>query len=342
MPIHSDILQQATRLYGTKLSQITPVTGGHFADVYEFTREQEKVILRISPTDEYIDIQSTRSMLEWMAFVANHDGPVSRPVRSQQGNLVETIRNGNQDFLVVAYEKAPGMLAENLPPQDWSDELIQTLGCTLARLHRIAQVYLPVSAELKRPEWEQGGSCFNPRESMKNADRAILQKRNKVLDTIKCLVKDCEGYGLAHLDLHFGNFYVDAARKNIVLLDFDECAYAWYMMDIAMLLFDVLVVYNGLEPIQFGERFLLNLLKGYHQQKRLSKFWVSQLPHFLKLLEIGVYLMLYRSYNPVTADAWVGKFMPGRRERIEQELPYVNLDFAAIYDQCLKLCEDQV
>jgi hypothetical protein len=46
----------------------------------------------------------------------------------------------------------------------------------------------------------------------------------------------------------------------------------------------------------------------------------------LQLKEMAVYLMLYGDYDPNDEDAWVRRFMPGRRERIEQCAPYVALD----------------
>jgi Ser/Thr protein kinase RdoA (MazF antagonist) len=128
---------------------------------------------------------------------------------------------------------------------------------------------------------------------------------------------------------------VDAEAGRVTFFDFDDCGYGWYMMDIAMLLFDVLVVYDGLDRLRFGEHFLTNLLKGYHAHKPVSLYWIQQLPHFMKLVEIGVYLMLYRSYDPATAGEWVGKFMPSRRERIEQDVPYLELDWGAVHEQVL-------
>jgi Ser/Thr protein kinase RdoA (MazF antagonist) len=163
------------------------------------------------------------------------------------------------------------------------------------------------------------------------ADPLILEKRAQVLSLIQALPKGRDSYGLAHLDQHFGNFFVDAARQQILLFDFDDCAYGWCIMDIAMLLFDVLVVYAGPDRRQFGERFLENVLRGYRTHMPISQFWVSQLPHFLKLLEIGIYVMLHRAYDPATADGWVNKFMPERRYRIEHELPHVDLDFRALH-----------
>ncbi len=94
-----------------------------------------------------------------------------------------------------------------------------------------------------------------------------------------------------------------------------------------MLLFDVLVVYDMEDSRLLGKRFLTSFLAGYREEKVLSEFWVRQLPVFLKLLEIGVYLESNPPYNPETAGEWGRKYMPGRLERIVDEVPYVDLDF---------------
>jgi Ser/Thr protein kinase RdoA (MazF antagonist) len=273
--------------------------------------------------------------LEWLAFLAEQNGPVASPVRSSQGKLIELVEHAGQVYLAGAFEKAPGVLAEGMAPGEWSDELFQALGGALGRCHRAAQDYVPRRSELKRPEWDRAGNCFNPIEELEQATPAILERRNAVLAQILALPKDRESYGLAHLDLHFGNFFVDLERQSIVLFDFDDCAYGWYVMDLAMLLFDVLVVYDGLDRERFGERFVTNVLKGYHVHKPVNQFWLRQLPLFLKLLEIGVYVMLAPYYNPATADEWVSKYMPGRRERIEGEVPYLDLDFEGVYRRVL-------
>jgi hypothetical protein len=48
------------------------------------------------------------------------------------------------------------------------------------------------------------------------------------------------------------------------------------------------------------------------------------MPAFLKLLEIGVYAMLAKPYDPLTCqDEWVNRFMPGRERRIREDIPYL-------------------
>ena len=335
MTLDPHLLTAAAERYDLQPFQLKPVQGGHFSHVFEYRLGQQDFILRLTPPNADVNLVSMRSMLEWLAFLAGQGGPVARPIRSQAGNLIETIDGQEGVYIAGAFEKAPGVLAENMPLADWDDGLFQLLGRTLGNCHRIARDYQPARPEHRRPEWDQGGNCFNPREALEDADRSILKKRAEVLGKIREMPKDRDHYGLAHLDLHFGNFFVDKELQQMVLFDFDDCAYGWYVMDIAMLLFDVLVVYEGSRPVQFGERFLKNLLQGYTTQMPVSEWWVRHLLDFLKLLEIGVYLMLYRGYHEESADNWVSKFMKGRRERIDKDVAYVELDFITVVSQVL-------
>jgi amicoumacin kinase len=321
--------------YGIASSELTALTGGHFASVYGFNSLGRDCILRITPQDQDVNLRSTRLVLEWLAFLADHGGPVSKPIRSLRGNLIESVQCRGQIVLSTAFDKAPGVLAEGMQPEEWSDELFQSLGGAVGCCHRIACKYTPLEED-RRPIWDHGVNCFNPLEDLQGVEAIILEKRRLILDAIASLPVTPESYGLAHLDLHFGNFFVDPASSKITLFDFDDCAYGWYLMDLAMLLFDVLVVYGGSDRQRFGERFLEHLLRGYLSQKSLEPFWIAQFPLILKLLEIGIYIMLYRTYDPLDSVGWAGKFMPGRKQLIEQDAPYVSLDFDHVFHKaCL-------
>ncbi len=336
MPTHLTLIESIAKLYALTPSELTPVTGGHFSWVYEFFRDGQACILRITPPNSDVDLPAMRAILEWLAFLSSQGGPAPVPVRSQNNNLIEVVNLHGQSFIAVAFEKAPGILAEGMSPEEWSDALLHALGQTVGKCHKIAQKYTP-PIEFRRPEWFEGDSCFNPRASLVHADPIILEKRSNILSLIQILPKDPESYGLAHLDLHFGNFFIDIDNLKISLFDFDDCAYGWYIMDIAMLLFDVLVLFKGKDIKEFGEKFLVNLLRGYYSQMPENVFWIRQLPSFLKLLEIGVYLMLYRDYDPLSSDEWVNQFMPGRKYRIEHEIPYIDLDFSSIFQKTINL-----
>lgn len=91
-----------------------------------------------------------------------------------------------------------------------------------------------------------------------------------------------------------------------------------------MLLFDVLVVYDGQEDRQaFARRFLEHLLAGYRTMKSLEPFWLEQLPTFLKLLEISIFIEMGEEWDEATSGFWSRRFMPGRKERILGDVPYL-------------------
>jgi len=159
----------------------------------------------------------------------------------------------------------------------------------------------------------------------------INAEREKVVDYLNSLPKENDNFGLIHGDLHLGNFFIDITRNKIAIFDFDDYVYGWFMMDIATLVFDFPVVYPETGNNELVENFITHLLKGYISVKPISDFWINQLPDFLKLLEIGIYMQVYKDYDPEDNESWIGKFMPGRKARIEDGIPYLEINFEQIF-----------
>lgn len=315
-------LNIAASLYGISEATLQPVRGGNFTHVYSFKRDDRHYILRLTPPNDETDAQAQRSLLSWMAYLAAHGAFVPEPLPSQSGNLVEVISSPEGDWLAVAFTRAEGILSEELSLDQWDAEQFQMLGRSIGKMHAIARGYVP-SNEAGYPDWESGGNLFSDR--IRN-ELWLKEKQSRLLEHIRSLPKPVDAYGLIHCDLHFGNFFVDLPGQKITLIDFDDCAYGWYVMDIAVLLFDILVLYTGSDKDEYALHFLRNFLTGYLAENLLSSFWLEQLPQFLKLLEINVYDMVAKSY-PDDADDWVMKFMSGRKERLENDMPYVDLNF---------------
>jgi Ser/Thr protein kinase RdoA (MazF antagonist) len=277
-------------------------------------------------TDE-LDERAIRATVEWMSYLKDHGAHVARPLRSTRGRLTEVIEHNANDFVVTAFEGAKGMLAEELPRGAWDEELCRSLGSAVGTMHGLSKQYVPPSEVLTRPRWDSSGNCFNPTGLSAAPQSIISDRRAEVLRHISSLPTDVDSYGLIHADLHCANFFVDVETRQITLFDFDDCCYGWYVMDVAMGLFDMVVLYGADGKRDHAAWFLKNYLHGYVRKKRLGAFWVSQLPHFLKLLEIGVYLQVAQLYGSGTDDPWILKFMPGRRERLEAGVPFLDLQF---------------
>ena len=136
------------------------------------------------------------------------------------------------------------------------------------------------------------GDLFGPDQE---AAPAIKARKLEVLAAIDALPKPDDHFTMIHGDFHFGNFFVDPDNDYaITVFDFDDCGYGWPVMDTATQLFDILVLYDGPDRAAFARHFLTCYLRGYRTDRAIDPFWLAQLPHFLKLLEISYYALLAR------------------------------------------------
>jgi Ser/Thr protein kinase RdoA (MazF antagonist) len=137
-----------------------------------------------------------------------------------------------------------------------------------------------------------------------------------------------DSYGLIHQDAHAGNIFVDMSG-GITLFDFDDCCYSWYMNDIAIVLF---YAANGEEdPEAFTHSFMRQFIRGYVRENDIDQEWLREIPHFLKLREIDLYAIIHRSFDVDNIeDRWVASFMKNRKEKILNDVPFIDYDFGEL------------
>ena len=324
-------LKEAAAFYGASLEDLQPASGGNASEVFFARLADKEFVLRLIPPNDEITYQTLQAVQAWVQYLGQSGGPAALPFPALDGQLVKKIISPQGEIAVCAVEKAPGQRAETLPIKSWTAEILQAVGAAAGRMHRLAGSYQPASSELQRPLWDQIGTCFRP-EPMPPEQDPILEKYNQVLEKVSSLPRSPQDFGMIHADFHGANFFIEPSHNRITVFDFDDCCLGWYVMDISMSLFDSLVLYSGADRQAFAANYLKEFLKGYRREKPITTFWLEQIPNFLKLLEIGVYSQVYRYYDPQEPDSWVGKFMSGRRERILEDIPYIDLDFSAFQD----------
>jgi hypothetical protein len=61
----------------------------------------------------------------------------------------------------------------------------------------------------------------------------------------------------------------------------------------------------------------------------LDQDWLKEIPYFLKLREIDLYAVIHRSFDVENiTDPWVAMYMENRKQRIEDEVPFLDFDFS--------------
>jgi Ser/Thr protein kinase RdoA (MazF antagonist) len=332
---------QACRLYQTSPDQLVPLSGGHYNAVYRFPLVKEAPadtpgdlakygILRMWAEEE--SPEQTLEMLEWVRFLSEQGAPVAAPIQSIHGHLLERVAGDCELITVTAFKEVEGTLAERIPPQEWTDDLFCSIGQAVGRMHLASKGYQPVNPSNYRPQWFESNEIQGAMAYFGRVRDPARDKLAAWIDELRLLPSPAEDYGLIHDDLHFANFLVQPDGK-IIIFDFDDCAYGWFAMDVAMALFDVLVLYNAShehESQKFARRFLQQYLRGYREENSLDPFWLGQMPRFLKLKEMCVYASLVGHADIQQPDSWVGRFMRGRAERIANDVPYVDIDFTGL------------
>jgi amicoumacin kinase len=321
---NSAILEEALRRYG-----VTPdrarLLDGFESFMYEFAGASDETILRIGHSLRRSDTL-IQAEVDWINYLAAGGASVARAILSAQGRLVEAIDDGHGgQFMATAFVKAQGKSPWDL---GWSHTLYETYGQLIGRLHALSQHYRPTHPAWQRPQWDDP-ELLDVERFLPASDTIVLQKYRELLAYLRGLPRSIETYGLIHQDAHGTNFFVDEAGC-ITLFDFDDCAYSWYANDIAIVLFYLIT--NRTDASEVTREFMPHFLRGYRRESRLDPSWLKELPHFLKLREIDLYAVMYRSFpdSDHIANEWCAQFMAGRRERIEHNVPYVEFDFESL------------
>jgi Ser/Thr protein kinase RdoA (MazF antagonist) len=339
--MHPHLLTLACQLYSTAPELLTPLSGGYTNAVYKFpllqTLQGSKIceiskygVLRIGVED--CPPGQTLGMLEWVRFLSDEGAPVTAPLPSTNNRLLENLEHEGTRYTLTAFENAEGTLAENVPPTEWTDDLFCSIGRAAGKLHRTSRHYHPSSPTLTRPAWYDAYEIHEATSLLATSSDPACEKLAALISTLKLLPTDPADFGLIHDDLLFANFLIQPDGQ-ISIIDFDDCVYGWCAMDVAMAMFDILVLYNPTTEADkqgFARRFLSSYLSGYRIENDLPQFWQNQIPLFLKLKELCIYATLISHGDIDLPDTWVGRFMRGRSARIANDIPYVDIDFVTL------------
>jgi len=289
--------------------------------IYEFKRENNSYILRIGHSLRRSE-NLIKGEVDWINYLHGGGAGVSRAILAENGELVIAVDDGYGDkFLATVFEKASGK-----PPgkEILGPRFFKEYGRLLGRMHALAKEYTPGNPAWTRPQWDDPIMLevlgWLPESEAKAANKYIELK-----DYLDQLPMSNETYGLIHFDAHLGNMFVNE-QGVITLFDFDDCNYSWFMNDIAIVLF--YIAFGKEDPIAFTQDFMSHFLQGYRRENELDATWLREIPYFLKLREIDLYAVIHRSFDVENIDhPWVVKFMENRKQRIEDGVPFIDLDF---------------
>ncbi len=150
-------------------------------------------------------------------------------------------------------------------------------GQLAARIHNQAQDWTSPPG-FQRPVMDGEGLVgkagylgdFRSHPDLTSAQRDILDRSaEKVIADLETFGRGADRFGLSHADFLPENFLVDG--DSIRIIDFDDCGFGWFMMDIAT----ALHFFRG-EP--YYEAAYKGLIEGYRSHRKLPDEHLALLP----------------------------------------------------------------
>jgi Ser/Thr protein kinase RdoA (MazF antagonist) len=325
---HEGVRDEAAERFGVAPSDLASLAA--FENfVYECTGpDGTDIVLRVSHSSRRT-LDYTLGEIEFVRYLAAAGLPVAKPVLAESGQFVERIEDTDPGayFVATAFERAPGHVFDDAPPlreRFWNAHLFRELGRIFGRLHERAQSYKPSKASFKRQEWHEYDVVDVDRFAPK--DELLVRERTAaIMKRLDALPRTPDAYGLIHADLHPRNFCFDEGL--ITVFDFDNCEYAWFVKDIAVILF---YVARGEAPEHRDEAvaaFMTPFMEGYRERRPCDAAALAAIPDMLALQRSMNYALFhqYRDQDNVddgARDAWQ-RF----RRDIEGDVPVLKLDF---------------
>ena len=329
MKIDPQILSQAALLFNLHVSDLRPL-GGMEGMALEFNRHGLPFVLKITPKskDNPTEAKRLEEKLKFIDFLAENSVCVSRPILSPNGNWVETVETDQTTYLVNILTKAEGKHLDLYQLRGGDPTFFQGWGQVIGQMHRLAKSYkywqkdstgrLPSSLI---DDWRTEHQFF-ANWCQYDDVRAKWIELGRQIETLPI---NRASFGLIHNDLHPWNMLV-TPQGEITVIDFDVCAYHYFIKDIAIAMF--FANWNG-RPArnqskdQYLNLFFQNFMTGYSQENTIDEFWLKQLPIFTKHHQILLFTVFTDEWK--TPNKWQSDTLENWRRQILDEIPVVRI-----------------
>jgi len=324
---NSLILKQAFELFQLNILEVNINKIGNSANlIYELQNENNTYILRISKQNS-CSLSHYEAEMDYVNYLFHMKVNVSKTIPSINNKFVEVIYNNDQYYFVSVFEKANGHPPRVDNAHEWNESLFFQWGKTMGKIHCLAKDYTPKEGIAKREQWNEDIN-FEEGYRIAKEDFAIYNIWIEIINEMNTLTKDKDSYGLIHNDFHQYNFFIH--DDSIIVFDFDDCLYHWYVCDIAISIYhslQTIPINNTQERIEFGIKFIESFLKGYLEENKIEEEWIERIPLFLEYRRICSYNFILKLWRNNELNDSQKEYLKNMRYNIENRLPYIEIDF---------------
>ncbi|MDF2538053.1 MAG: hypothetical protein K0S76_1074 [Herbinix sp.] len=222
--------------------------------------------------------------IDFLMFLGNNGVNVAITIPTLSNDMITEQDFENGKAFAVAFTIADGMQWEEQERVDRN--YIEYIGRELGRIHRCSQKYIINNGNPRR-QYDKNQHLIKAYDTFENYNSDLYKAYKQLMEKLRQLPKNKEYFGLTHGDFMFSNYTLTKDKK-VIVYDFDECEYSWFISDIATFLYFHFI---SAEPsktaikIDGAEEVIVNFMLGYLTENSLPIEGLNQLDIFFKLRE---------------------------------------------------------
>lgn len=242
--------------------------------VYPYQHEGRLCFLRMAPTDEKV-LSQIQAEIDFILYLRAHHYPAMKPIANLSNEYAFLLDSPWGTYCVSAFEGVPGVPIEDSPA---TSELVHAYGQALGQLHALSAKY---EHKASRPAWNEALTRQLLAEA--GASNAILAAADALYAELEKLPTTPDCYGLIHYDFEPDNVFWDESSRTLPVIDFDDCIYGWFAMDVAQALdclgdlseqnmsADFLAGYRSVHPFSLEQEKQLPLMRRYIDLRKYAR-----------------------------------------------------------------------
>ncbi len=281
--------------------------------IYKINSDEKSYILRLVAKKRR-SIEQVNSELHFQNYLYSQGADVISPISALSGDYCISCEIKGKEYLASAFEFAYGKDWDER--NDLNDETIFLIGKALGKIHRLSKEYKPNMQVFSRPLWCDSHELLKAPTLYEKYNPELYKAFVSHIDLLHSLPTSNNEFGLTHGDFLMSNYIIDGNK--ITVIDFDECEYSWYAMDLAICL-RCYIIGDSPETVSekgsLAEQLYSNLMRGYSNDNDVTQLMITGLEPFVRtrdFVEIAQLLDL--------------KFTNGHLGEMEERLLNADLD----------------
>ena len=248
----------------------------------------EPFMIRVSITQKKTRSELL-SELMWLDDLKQFKQTVCEPSVSLRGNLLEEFEIDGQTYRASMFRTARGVIKTGT---EMTPMFFICCGDLLGAIHHVSTDEREKGFKFMRGTKADDFAALKERVREK-IPAEILERINSIEAKVAALPQDIGYYGICHGDFHMNNYFVE--ENNIWVFDFDGCAYAHYLYDIASFIQACFLrgYGAGRDLKEVMENEILRYFKiGYTINKKCDEHFWDQLDLFMLYRTALTYMAL--------------------------------------------------